>query len=460
VELTTLDMLRKKGVISEAEYDSAMRDLAESAGMQAGEAPTLLLGKWSTTMYGFVEADHIFDSTESFNDIVGNTQVARPGTYAANNSRLIFGVRNSRIGFKLRAPEYHKLRVSAQLEMDFLGNQPPNASEAQFVSNPTFRIRHFYLKMETPYIDVLIGQYWDLFGWQSVYHPNTVEIQGVVGQLYSRTAQIRVSKTFKTEHVTVELALAMMRPPQRDSATPEGQGGVRLSVNKWTGLTTAGSTGTSIQPLSVAVTGDLRRYSVAEWTAAPAKSVDISGWGVAADAFIPILRATKEKRGNALAINAEYAYGKGIADLYTSLNGGVANFPTLPNPGMVMPAPVYAPTTGTIDGGLAVFDSTGTLELVQWQSALVGAQYYFPGLDGRMWVSANFAYMSSNNAGKIGQADPKKARATEYYANGNLFADVTPAFRLGLEYAWFQDNYVDGMAAVNHRVQLSAFYLF
>src|SRR6185503_7726817 len=171
----TLRLLREKGVITQAEYDSSVRDLAESTGSQAGDALTLVVGRWSTTMYGFVEADHIFDSTESFNDGAGNGQVARPGTYQGDHSRLMFGVRNSRIGFRLRAPEYHRVRVSALLEMDFLGNQPPGVTEAAFFTNPGFRIRHFNLKMETPIVDVLVGQYWQLFGWQSIYQPNTVE---------------------------------------------------------------------------------------------------------------------------------------------------------------------------------------------------------------------------------------------------------------------------------------------
>ena len=42
----------------------------------------------------------------------------------------------------------------------------------------------------------------------------------------------------------------------------------------------------------------------------------------------------------------------------------------------------------------------------------------------------------------------------------NLFADVTPQVRVGLEYANFNDTYADGVHAINHRGQMSAFYLF
>src|SRR5439155_17242626 len=77
--------------------------------------------KWLPTFYGFVELDVIGDSTQSFNDLAGNAIIAHPGTYAADHGRLTFGARNSRLGFKLAAPDFGEIRVSAQIEMDFLG---------------------------------------------------------------------------------------------------------------------------------------------------------------------------------------------------------------------------------------------------------------------------------------------------------------------------------------------------
>jgi hypothetical protein len=44
------------------------------------ESTTVVLGKWATTLYGFIEDDNIYDSTESLLDIGGNSQIARPGT--------------------------------------------------------------------------------------------------------------------------------------------------------------------------------------------------------------------------------------------------------------------------------------------------------------------------------------------------------------------------------------------
>ena len=53
--------------------------------------------------------------------------VARSGTFAGDYGRLIFGARNSRLGFKLKGPETSTVKSSAIAEMDFLGNQPQSS---------------------------------------------------------------------------------------------------------------------------------------------------------------------------------------------------------------------------------------------------------------------------------------------------------------------------------------------
>jgi hypothetical protein len=469
IEFRTLRLLRDKGIISDAEYESAMREVGDTAGEKGGDSLTLMLAKFSTTMYGFVESDYIWDSTQSFNDLAGNGAVAKGTTYAGQNWRFTMGIRNSRLGFRIRAPEFHRVRASAQLEMDFLGNQQPIGytpgqafviSENAFFTNPAFRVRHMNLKLETPIVDILFGQYWHLFGWQSLYHPNTVEIQGVPGQIYSRTPQLRLSKTIKTNPVTLELAVAMMRAPQRDSWTPEGQAGIRLAFNKWTAVATAGPAGTTIQPLSVALTGDLRQFNLPPFSG---KTTDATlgktGWGVAVDAFAPLVPGRKGHKRNSLAANGEYAYGFGIADLYTGLSAGalgIAN-PTIPP---AMAGGTATPFSPNVDPALALFDAAHTVHMIQIQSFLVGVQYYLPVADGMMWVSANYSHLSSNNAQYYRASATTTPRIAEDWADANFFVDATPAVRLGLEYAWFHDKFTDGTFANNHRIQFSAFYIF
>ena len=86
--LIPLRAMLAKGVITQAEYDSAMKDLADTTGVRAADQANFVLGKWSTTLYGFAEADYIYDTTQSYIEFPGNTQVARPGTYAGDHPRM------------------------------------------------------------------------------------------------------------------------------------------------------------------------------------------------------------------------------------------------------------------------------------------------------------------------------------------------------------------------------------
>ena len=403
--------------------------------------------KWNATLYGFVQVDVISDSTESFNESAGNGIISRPGTYAGGHKRLTMGARHSRIGFRINAPEFSGIRASANIEADFLGNQPPGITESALFVNPTFRVRHAFLKMETDYIDVLIGQTWQLFGFQGYFHPNTVEIQGVPGQVFSRSPQIRLSHTFKSEPVSVEVAVAASRAPQRDAFAPDGQAGVRVMWNGWKGVHTIGGTGTSVDPLAIGVSGALRRFDVPEFSAMPATDVSTSGSAYSIDLLLPIIPGTLKERGNALTLNASFANGSGFADLFTGLNGGT-RFPGLPGGGTY---------NANIDIGLAIFTPTGELQTVDWRAFLVGLQYYLPP-DGKLWVSGNFSQMYSANAASFGPASGVFNHS--WWADGNIFYDLTPAVRFGLEYAYFSQTFVDNVNATNHRVQFSAWYIF
>jgi hypothetical protein len=462
VEFTSLRLMRDKGVISPGEYESAVHDLAETSGMRAPDEGTLVVSKWATTLYGFVEDDNIYDTTRSFNDSAGNALVARANTQAGENGRFTMGVRNSRIGFRMAAPELSGgIRTSAQLEMDFLGTQLPVGSvqpyqgtEAAYFTNPTFRVRHANFKIETPIVDFLVGQYWQLFGWGSAYQPNSVEIQGLPGEVYARTPQVRISKTLKANPVTFEIAVAAVRPVQRDSAMPDGEGGLRLALDSWTGVQTVGATGTQIAPLSIAATGLIRHVAVDNYAAKPTYTNDLGMSAFAVDGFVPVIPGTKHRKDNSLSLNGEFATGYGFADMYTGLTGGIT-FPALPNPMAAATPPTYTPD---IDNGIVTYDSKGGLHGIQWTSYLLGLQYYLPGVDGRIWVSGNFSHMSSANSHFYGAA--AATLASEDWFDANLFFAPTPAIRVGVEYANFNNQYVDGQHAINHRGQLSGFFVF
>src|SRR5262249_17256058 len=160
--------------------------------------------------------------------------------------------------------------------------------------NATFRFRHFNLKLETKPFDILIGQYWQLFGWQSLFHPNTVDIQGIPGQIYSRAPQVRVGKVIKGGAVDVEVAVAAVRPVQRGSGTPDGQAGIKLMLPKMKAWHTSGSTGSGLDSAAIGASFVGRRFSATEFSANPTSMVNREGYGVSLDVLLPLVAATKE----------------------------------------------------------------------------------------------------------------------------------------------------------------------
>lgn len=463
IELTTLRVLHDQKLISDQEYAKALADLKESVGDRGMDAATLMVGKVATTFYGFVELDTAYDTTQSFSDVPGNSQVARAETYQGNHDRLQFSVRDSRFGFRLKPPSLGDIHTSANLEMDFFGtpsslpvntNGTDTITETAFYVNPALRIRHAWFKIETPVVDLLFGQYWNLYGWQPYFFPNTVDLQGLPGQLFSRSPQIRASKTMHVGGATIETALAVSRPVQRDTATPDGQAGIRVAIDSWKGLQTVYAPSTIEQSASIGVSGILRRIEVPEFTADPQKEHTSTGGGGAVDLFLPIIPSTKASPDNGLSIVGEFAMGAGINDNYTGLSGGVVN-PALPNPTNKTPAPTYSPN---YDPGLAVFAPDGTLHLIGWQTYLIGGQYYLPGTNGRLWVSGNYSHMSSPNSSSYGPAT--KVKIGEDWFSASIWGDVTSQVRMGFGYSNYNDQYADSHHAINHHLGFNSFFVF
>jgi hypothetical protein len=448
--------------------------LAHPASAPAALAATM--SKFSATIYGFVEADGIYDSTQSFNDLAGNAVILHtpaPTTatptptlvYGAEHGRTTFSARNSRFGVKFKGPETDTVKTSAIFECDFLGNQPqgmpapagsPAVSEGAFYASPAFRMRHYALKMETPYIDLLAGQYWQLFGFQSLFHPNTVQMQGVPGQIYSRSPQFRLSHVFKSPAVNVELAGAASRPPQRDSEVPDGQAGIRLAVNNWKGMHTAGAAGSAIDALSIGFSTVGRYFKLPNLSGAPTKTVTLNGYGYSVDALIPIIPASDVNHpDNALTLTGSFVYGQAIADLYTGLSGGATM--AAPPANAMGVAQTYPQD---VDNGLVVFTSDGVLHAIRWESVIVGLQYYLP-TPNRAWISANYSHMySSDMKALLTSSNGSKMFNKSDWVDGNLFVEANSAVRFGLEYAYFHQSFLDGSKGKNSRVQFSAFCIF
>jgi hypothetical protein len=421
--------------------------------------------QWRLTFFGFIEADTIWDSTRSYNDAIGDALVARSDTYEGRVGRTQFSMRNTRLGLAFESPTVGATKPSAVLEGDFFGTQhgPPSTSESAFYASPTFRVRHAYLKLQTAVVDLVAGQTYDVFGWQNYFFPCSAEFLGLPNQLFSRSMQLRLARTFGAAGpVSVDVAAAAVRPGQRDSAIPDINAGVRLSVNGWKGISTPGNLGTVALPLSLGVSGTARQFKVNAFAPPPAQtSNSIMGWGVSVDALVPVIRAADASdRRNRLTLTGSFVAGAGIGDLITSRGG--AAFPTLPNPAQANPPPVY---DGDIDDGLVSFDTQGVLHTIDWQAFKVGLQYYLPPT-GRLLFSANFTQAHSSNLAKLfpkGGAEIEllgRVADTSRYADANLFWDATPAVRLGLSGQYTTVEYLDGDKPHNLRAMGQALYAF
>jgi hypothetical protein len=423
-----------------------------------------VVSKFQAELYGFVEFDAIRDSTQSYQEIAGNAPIIHtpaptaaqvmagtaPTTpYGANHSRLTFSPRNSRFGVKLKGPDSPKLKPSAVMEMDFLGNQPSPLSEAGLLANGTFRIRHMYLKLETPFVSVIAGQTWNLFGWGAAFFPNSVQIMGLPGQIFNRTPQLRLAHAFKTDDITVEIAVAASRPGQRDGGVADSVGGLRLAFNNWKGVHTANSTGTSIDGGGIGVSGIYRHLDVNGFPGSGVTSKGKNAGGMSVDAMIPIIPVTGTDKGNGLTLTGSFVFGTGIGDLYTGLTGGT---------GVVNPTPTDPATyTPNIDGGIVVYDTGLNLHTIDWLSYMGGLQYYIP--CGCAWISANYSHLQSKNL-----KDLFPAKATVFdksdWGDVNLFWDVNAAARIGVEVSYAQQKYLDGSKGHDWREQVGLFYIF
>jgi hypothetical protein len=433
---------------------------AEGAPPPAPVKPDLpsVRNRWETTLYGFIELDGIHDSTQSYNDGANGNNLARRGTYAGDRGQTQATIKNSRLGLKIHAPDWGSIRSSGAIEMDFFGLQPLDSTQNDYYVLANLRLRHAYFKLETPVVDVLAGQYHDLFGWGgNGFYPNTVAFLGVPGEIYHRNPQLRLSKSVGST-VSFDVALAAVRPAQRHSEAPDVQAGLKLAFNNWVGVTSQGASQPQSTPMAIAVSAIGRRFVLPQFIGQPRNSITQYGGGGAVDVVIPVVPASNvHHRANALTITGEASIGTGIADMYSGMTGG-GKFPLLSNPGGDNPPFLYPQD---VDAGLITFDAEGRAKTYNWSAFFVGAQYYLPIADGNVWISGIYSQAKSNNMWRLTPAGSWGAVFSDVrYADGNLFFAVGPAVQLGFSFQWTQQTYVDGSKPVNLRTEGSATFFF
>jgi len=162
-----------------------------------------------------------------------------------------------------------------------------------------------------------------------------------------------------------------------------------------------------------------------------------------------------DKRGNSLSLTGEYVWGKGIADDIPGWSAASRRAAAESDHGDAG-AGVHA----NVDPGLAVFTADGSAPLDPLADVHRRRAIHHSRSRRQDVGPANYARSVSDNAYSFGA--PGKVRSGEDFADFNLFGDITPAVRLGAEYAWFDDHYaarevkVPPVDAINHRFQFPA----
>jgi hypothetical protein len=491
-----LQLLLNKGIITQQEYDQALEEEQRAkveAEQPAKQANGITKNGLQVKLGGFAELDFIGDNTRSFQEIIGNRPVLQSHTLAGANSQFVTSPRNSRITFDVRAPERDGIKSRYFAAIDFLGNQPAigtsGVSEFSSLTSPVARIFQMYFLVETPAVDVKIGQDWSRFGFMSQYSRGSVSVAATPANMFNRWIQASVSKQLRlTDTLFLTPVFSVERPPQADATLPSFVAGVQVAYR---GLQApymgASSSDVSLKPLSLQVSGVGRRLEANSGGPTNASGGQpnlnsqtyATGWGVSSSVFVPVLPSRDGEMGNTAHLVMEGVTGAGIADFFNGLSWGVCS----PVCGAATNSGFGGAAFGqtNIDGGLAAVSSqTGKFEAIRTTSMMVHGTYFLPD-DGKTWIGGGYGTIYSSNANQMtcgstsGTAVQQAASASScggavrtshsiydrdstYYAH--LFHDFTPEIRAGLETIWVRTTYADRANAENRRIQLSFFWRF
>src|SRR5439155_8795107 len=118
------------------------------------------------------------------------------------------------------------------------------------------RLRHAYVKLESGILDVTAGQTWDVFGGAvAPFLGAGMAFHGILGEVFHRNPQLRLSKTIKSDAVNFEIRVAAVRPVQNQTEIPDLQGAARVTLNNWKTVHSFGSGLPVVDGLTLEVSG-------------------------------------------------------------------------------------------------------------------------------------------------------------------------------------------------------------
>ena len=260
--------------------------------------------------YGFARFDASYDTGRI---TPGNIALYAPSEATVNDdAEWNLTASATRVGMNLSGPDTETMKLTGNIEFDFLSGATENAS------NP--RLRHGYLKAYWPARDfsIIAGQTWDLNA-SLIPFVDDPAIMWDAGNIGGRHPQIRVTKGFKSgDKSRVEVAVAAARTigeansnspasgvgteSGKDAAMPSIQGRLALSTPIFV----------SGKPATIAVSG---HYGQEEWdTAADGTHVTLDSWSCVLELSLPL--------SNQLLFASELFTGANLDDYWGGIGQG------------------------------------------------------------------------------------------------------------------------------------------
>jgi hypothetical protein len=256
-------------------------------------------------LYGFARFDASYDTGQIY---PGNIALwAQPVQAGGNDGEWNLTAGATRLGINLSGPDSENLKLSGNIELDFLGGGTEN--------NLNPRLRHGYLKAYWPASDfsIIAGQTWDLVSSliPFVDDPGLMWASGNIGM---RHPQLRLTKGFAVaESSRIEIAAAASRSigeknslgidTGKDAGMPTLQGRIALSAP----LIAEG------KPATIAVSG---HYGQEEWDSDLNNThLTLPSWSCNLELLLPL--------SSKLLLAGEYFTGSNLDDYAGGIIQGV-----------------------------------------------------------------------------------------------------------------------------------------
>jgi hypothetical protein len=408
-ELTELKALVKSATPTEAKTQAPQPEKKQQ------EAPlSVSLGSGARVqLYGFARLDASYDTGKIH---PGNIALwALPEGLNNDDSEWNFTGNATRIGLNLSGPDTENLKLSGNIEFDFLSGLGAE-------NNGSPRLRHGYLKAFWPSSDfsIIAGQTWDVHS-SLIPFVDDPAIMWNAGNIGMRHPQLRMTKGFATDGGgRFEIAVAAARTigeknewadswntdPGKDAEIPTIQGRIAYAVPLLV----------ENRPALLAVSG---HYGEEEWDTDKSGDHETAGsWSCNVELSMPL----SEK----LVLAGEYFTGTNLDDYAGGIGQGVRKTGT--------GASTYGVDEVASHGG---------------------------------WAALRYTYSPSTTfslGGGIDDPDdgdlPAGARSLNRSIFAGMISRITPNFILGLQLSQWRTDYKDSEEGDALRAQSSLTYTF